>query len=102
MPAGIRLRRAAARQRGRRGPHRPGPSCHRADEGAQPPGVVLVIAMGAAPPILSPAVCFYPITNAGGLLGVYDVRKAARPTALGQLVRILHDVFVIGSAFGFM
>lgn len=71
-------------------------------KGLNPAGVMLVIALGSAGPILSPAVCFYPIINASGLLRVHDVWKVGFPTACGQLVCILIAVFVIGSALGFM
>lgn len=70
-------------------------------KGINPVAVMLAVGLGSAGPILSPAVCFYPIINATGLLKVGDVWRAGFPVAFCQLVCIILSIFCIGGMMGF-
>lgn len=71
-------------------------------KGIDPAGILLVVALSQAAPILSPAVCFYPIINASGLLTVTGTWKAGFPMAIGETVLILLSMATFGRLLGFI
>lgn len=71
-------------------------------KGIDPAGILLVVALAQAAPILSPAVCFYPIINAGGLLNVNSALKSGFLIAIGETGLILLSMATFGRMLGFI
>lgn len=71
-------------------------------KGIDPTGILLVVALAQAAPILSPAVCFYPIINASGLLDVQSAWKSGALIAIGETGLILLSMATFGRLLGFI
>ncbi len=59
--------------------------------GLNPAGVIVTVALSQAAPILSPAVCFYPIINSTGLINLRNAWK------VGALVMIVETFLIVCS-----
>ena len=67
-----------------------------------PAGVIMVVALSQAAPILSPAVCFYPIINSTGLLSITRAWKTGFFIAIAETALILASMFTVGSVLNFL
>lgn len=70
--------------------------------GFNPVGVVMVVALSQAAPILSPAVCFYPIINSTGLLSVSNAWKTGFFISIAEIALILLSMFTVGRMLNFL
>ncbi len=71
-------------------------------KGINPAGVLLTMALGGAAPILSPAICFYPIINATGVIRYPNVWKGGVLACLAEVIVIVAIMFTLGKMLGFM
>ena len=67
-----------------------------------PVGVIMVVALSQAAPILSPAVCFYPIINSTGLLNITNAWKTGFFISIAEIALILLSMFTVGSVLNFL
>lgn len=67
-----------------------------------PAGVIMVVALSQAAPILSPAVCFYPIINSTGLLNITSAWKTGFFIAIAEIALILASMLTVGSVLNFL
>ena len=70
--------------------------------GFNPIGVTMVLTFSMNTAILSPAVCFYPIINATGLLKLTSTLKAGFFVAIIQILITLFIMFTIGKLLNFV
>lgn len=67
-----------------------------------PAGVILVVALAEAAPILSPAICFYPIINSTGLIKITSAWKTGAMVVVVEIILILIAMFTVGKMLNFV
>ncbi len=70
--------------------------------GLNPAGIIMTVAISQAAPILSPAVCFYPIINSTGILNIRDVWKAGSLVVVFEIIFIVCSIMTTARLFGFI
>ena len=71
-------------------------------KGMNPVGLLLAMGLGSAGPILSPAICFYPIINSTGALHYPNLWKGGALVGLVEVVIIVAVMFTVGKMLSFV
>ena len=71
-------------------------------KGMNPVGLLLAMGLGSAGPILSPAICFYPIINSTGALHYPNLWKGGVLVCLVEVVVIVAVMFTVGRMLNFV